>query len=314
MINISTRFAQCQLTFRNALKNSSNKNINKLHQVTKKGTNIQADSYLSTRDAIKKIRSKTETQIEEELTTQSLVIKAIWEQGCTKYNMPWCKVLDSLPRNLYSFVTRYLSNCLANGTNAVKWGISTSAKCVFCNENQTLQHVISSCKTSLNEGRWYWRHDSILVNISRIVSKIPSVKVYCDIENSEFLTPSVIIGDSERPDIVVIKERECKVIELTVGFETNILKNSERKRKKYTELMKRLSKDYDVEYVDLSMGGIGVIGTESKGILKMFTDLGLSKQEGDYLLKKIINVCIRTSYYIFCQRNKKWEAPSLLTW
>ena len=76
-INISTRFAQCQLTFRNALKSSSSKNINKLHQVTKKGANIQADSYLSTRDAIKKIRSRTEVQIEKELTTQSLVIKAI---------------------------------------------------------------------------------------------------------------------------------------------------------------------------------------------------------------------------------------------
>ena len=136
-INISTRFTQCQATFRNALKNSSNKNNNKLHQVTKKGTNIQADSYLSTRDAVKKIRSRTETQIKEELTTQSLVIKAIWELGCTKYNTPWCKVLDSLSRNLYSFVIRYLSNCLANGTNTVKWGIATSAKCLFCNENQT---------------------------------------------------------------------------------------------------------------------------------------------------------------------------------
>ena len=48
--------------------------------------------------------------------------------GCTKYNTPWCKVLDSLPRNLCSFVIRYLSNCLASGTNTVKWGIATSAK------------------------------------------------------------------------------------------------------------------------------------------------------------------------------------------
>ena len=129
-------------------------------------------------------------------------------------------MLDSLPRNLYSFVIRYLSNCLANGTNTVKCGIATSAKCLFCNENQTLQHVISSCKTSLNEGRWNWRHDSILINISRILSKIPDVKAYCDVENTEFLTPAIITGDSERPDIVVIKDKECKVLELTIGFET----------------------------------------------------------------------------------------------
>ena len=313
-INISTRFTQCQLTFRNALKNSSNKNINKLHQVTKKGTNIQAESYLTTRDAIKKIRSTTETQIKDELTTQSLVIKAIWEQGCTKYNTPWCKVLDSLPRNLYSFVTRYLSNSLANGTNAVKWGISTSAKCLFCNENQTLQHVISSCKTSLNEGRWNWRHDSILLNISRFLSTLPGVKVYCDVENTEFLTPSVITGDQERPDIVVIKDKVCKVLELTVGFETNILKNSKRKTERYKNLIERLGNDYNVEYIDLSMGGIGIIGSDSKNIRKMFIELGLSTEETDYLVRKVINVCIRSTYYLFCRRNKEWEGPSLLVW
>ena len=150
-------------------------------------------------------------------------------------------MLDSLPRNVYSFVIRYLSNCLANGRNTVKWGIATSAKCLFCNENQTLQHVISSYKTSLNGGRWNWRHDSILINISRILSKIPDVKVYCDVENTEFLTPAIKTGDSERPDIVVIKDKECKVLELTVGFETNILKNSERKKKKYTDLIKRFN-------------------------------------------------------------------------
>ena len=206
-INISTRFTQCQLTFRKALKNSSNKNINELYKVTKKGTNIKADSYLSTRDAIKKIRSSTENEIKSELTTQSLVIKSIWEQSCSKYNTSWCKVLDSLPRNLYSFVIRYLSNCLANGTNAVKWGIANSAKCIFCDENQTLQHVVSACKSSLNEGRWNWRHDSILINIARMVSKIQGVKVYCDVPGLDFQNPSVITGDVERPDIVFIKEK-----------------------------------------------------------------------------------------------------------
>ena len=222
--------------------------------------------------------------------------------------------MDSLPRNLYSFVTRYLSNCLANGTNAVKWGIATSPKCLFCAENQTLQHVVSACKTSLNEGRWNWRHDSILVNISRMIAKIPGVKVYSDIEGTEFQSPSVITGDAERPDIVVVKGRECKVLELTVGFETNIQKNSERKQRKYADMIKRLEREYDVKYFDLSMGAIGVIGNESKNVKNMFEELGLTPEESTYLVKKMTNVCIRSTYYIFCRRNKEWESPSLLTW
>ena len=187
----------------------------------------------------------------------------------------------------------------------MKWGIANSAKCIFCDENQTLQHVVSACKSSLNEGRWNWRHDSILINIARMVSKIQGVKVYCDVPGSDFQNPSVITGDVERPDIVFIKEKVCFVLELTVGFETNIQKNSERKRNKYADLIKRLEKDYDVKYLDLSMGSIGVIGNESKGIKTMFEKLGLTKEESNYLLKKVINVCLHphTSYFVDGTRN-----------
>ena len=122
-----------------------------------------------------------------------------------KYNPEWCKVLDSLPKNLYSFVTRYLSNCLTNGTNAVKWGIANSPKCLFCSEKQTLQHVVSGCAVSLKEKRWSWRHDSILINIARFMAKLQGVIVYCDVNNAEFQTPSVLTGDDKRPDIVVMK-------------------------------------------------------------------------------------------------------------
>ena len=104
------------------------------------------------------------------------------------------------------------------------------------------------------------------------------------------------------------------MLELTVGFETNLKKNSDRKLKNYADLITRLGTNYDVKYFDLSMGGIGVIGNESKGVKIMFEKLGLKKEESDYLMRKIINVCLRSTYYIFCQRNKEWESPSLLTW
>ena len=313
-IDVSTRFSQCQCTFRKALENSTNVNIRKLHAVTQKGKNIQTDSYLSTKDAIKKIRAKTESVVKEELSTQSLVVKSIWDFGSVKYSADWGKVLDSLPRNLYSFATRYLSNSLANATNAVKWGIANSSKCLFCNENQTLQHVISSCKISLNEKRWNWRHDSVLLNTARFLAKIPDIKVYCDIENTEFQTPSVITGDEKRPDIVAIKHNRCMVLELTVGFETNIEKNTERKRASYDELISRLKTQYQqVKFVNLSMGAIGVIG-KGCNLQKEFKEMGLDDKESTYLTRRIINVCIRTTYYLFCQRNIAWEPPSLLAW
>ena len=112
----------------------------------------------------------------------------------------------------------------------------------------------------------------------------------------------------------MIKDKACKVLELTVGFETNMLKNSKRKTERYKDLIVRLGNNYNVEYFDLSMGGIGVIGSESKNLRKMFIDLGLSIDESDYLVRKFINVCLRSTHYIFCRRNKSWEGPSLLAW
>ena len=53
----SSTFTQCQVTFRNSLKNSLNSNIRSMHKVTSTGTNIQYDKYISTKDALKQIRS-----------------------------------------------------------------------------------------------------------------------------------------------------------------------------------------------------------------------------------------------------------------
>ena len=103
------------------------------------------------------------------------------------------------------------------------------------------------------------------------------------------------------------------ILELTVGFETNIAKNSERKKAKYEELIESLGSRYQVRFVNLSMGGVGVIG-KGGNLRQAFKDLGLEDKEATYLVRRIINVCIRTTYYLFCQRNKIWEVPTLLAW
>ena len=83
-VPISSRFTQCQVTFRKALSKSTNKDIQHLFESTSTGPNLQYDQYLSTKDAIMKIRSMKEKRVENELKTQSLVISSIW-----KYVLPF---------------------------------------------------------------------------------------------------------------------------------------------------------------------------------------------------------------------------------
>ena len=199
---------------------------------------------------------------------------------------------------------------MANGTNAIKWGITNSSTCIFCDQQQTLGHVIGGCETALLESRYNWRHDSVLLNIYKTI-KSQGLQAFVDIEG--YPNPSIITGDEQRPDFAIVKDDNLLLLELTVGFETNIKKNFDRKAKRYQQLLAKLSNKYKVYYVNLSLGAIGIIGKDSL-IMTAMGNFDLSKETLNFIVNRTINVCIRTTYYIFCMRNKEWENPELLNW
>ena len=64
------------------------------------------------------------------------------------------------------------------------------------------------------------------------------------------------------------------------------------------------------QFINLSMGALGVYGETSTSLVRFLSDLGMNKKEIDFALWKICSACIR--YYIFCCRNKEWSNPELL--
>ena len=114
----------------------------------------------------------------------------------------------------------------------------------FCLNSQTLQHVVSGCKVYLPEGKYNWHHDSILKNLVTYFRSIcGNLKYYVDIPGFE--SPSVIIGEERRPDIVIHDTNKLYIIELTVDFETRISINTERKSKHYENLCKELNQGFE---------------------------------------------------------------------
>ena len=137
--------------------------------------------------------------------------------------------------------------------------------------------------------------------------------VYADI--TEFSSPSTITGDAERPDIVIVRGDDLFVLELTAGFETNLLKNYQRKNLVYADLIARLSSNYsNVRYLNLSMSAIGCVSGETDNVAAWMKGVGLTDNEIAYNIRKAMKICIRTTYYIFCRRNNEWSAPDLLDW
>ena len=46
--------------------------------------------------------------------------------------------------------------------------------------------------------------------------------------------------------------------------------------------------------------------------LDMMNDIGIDKKQQRYIIKKMINIAIRATYYIFCCRNRNWDSPDLM--
>ena len=247
------------MTFKNKVRKSGNHNICEIHKSTS-NINIQYYQFSSTHDALKHIRSSDVSCILEKLTTQSVVVKAMWEFVDGRFINQWSNAISHLPRNIYNFTICYLSNTLENSRNVIKLGITNSSTCIFCDQQRTLGHVIGGCKTALLESRYNWRHNSILLNIYKII-KSQALQAFVEIEG--YPNPSIITDNEQRPDFAIVKDDNSLLLELTFDFETNIKKNFGRKAKCYQQLLAKLSNKYKVYYVNLSLGAISIIGKDS---------------------------------------------------
>ena len=142
--------------------------------------------------------------------------------------------------------------------------------------------------------------------------KTNKIKIHCDIEG--YINPLVIIGDENRPDMIVTQNKSTIfVLELTVGFETNLDYNTKLKASKYREMLKSPENKFEkVNFVNLSMGALGIVGAHSS-VTNILKALGFQQQEIAYSIKKVMCCCIRGTHYVFCMRNKAWSQPSFLS-
>ena len=114
-------------------------------------------------------------------------------------------------------------------------------------------------------------------------------------------------------------QSECLyyVLELTVSFESYLNNNAVRKKEKYLNLIKEMSRNYRrVKFVNLSMSSLGVFffffSDECSTLLDMMNDIGIDKKQKPYIIKKMINIAIGATYYIFCCRNRNSDSPDLM--
>jgi len=306
----SIKFIQCQTVIRKALKLSKSDSIKDLWKTSSNNTNIQYDVYKSTKDVLKDFRSIQQDKLKNDLLSQGSFFSNITKFSLSSLHSTWSSAHAYLPKNIFNFTIRYINNSLPTRKNLVKWGLSTSSECTFCCSSESLNHVVAGCQFYLD--RFTWRHDSILNFItSTLQPVIDRSSLYADIDG--YQNPSMITGDQHRPDLL-IKTPDCLyILELTVGFESNLINNAKRKFNKYKLLIETLQKKFKtVKFINLSISSLGVFSTECSSFLEILEELDFDKKQKMYIIRKIIQIAIRSTYFIFCKRNKIWENPELM--
>ena len=195
--------------------------------------------------------------------------------------------------------------------NLARWGISTSSDCSYCLAPETLLHIVAGCQSYLE--RFTWRHDSVLNFLATNLRTVSGSCLYADLPG--YNNPSIVTGDCFRPDLLLSFSNECLyVVELTVGYGSNLEKNVQRKNEKYAQLILEQSDHFKkVKFINISISSLGIFAKECSTFMDMLTDVGFDKKHQTYCIKRMTTIAIRTTYYIFCCRNKEWTNPELLT-
>ena len=157
-------------------------------------------------------------------------------------------------------------------------------------------------KTYLDEGRFTWLHNSALPFIANSFQSIVGSTIYVDLPG--FLSPSIITGDTFRPDLLLVTaDKKLFVLELAVGFETNLNINAQRKRDKYHQLLQTLNSQFSiVKFVNLSVSCLGIFGHSADSFVDMCNDLDINENHLRFIIRKTSNIINRSLFYFLPQK------------
>ena len=224
-----------------------------------------------------------------------------------KENVTWKSIIHNVPRGVLSFALNSTTNTLTTPDNLRRWGKRMVSVCPLCGNHGTLEHILNFCSVSLTQGRYTWRHNSVLNHITNMIlqNKPSNLEVFCDISgfdiNGGTIPPDVLVTQS-RPDLVLLNRQEKSIclLELTCSFERNSEAANVRKSLRYTSLKSDLEeRGYKCFLVPFEVGSRGYIFKSTKSnIFNIFTTMKISANHR-HCIKNMSKISLLASYTIF---------------
>ena len=196
-------------------------------------------------------------------------------------------------------------------------------RCGFCGNIETLAHILSNCSTALSQGRFTWRHNSVLGSIINLIR--PHLKngfiLHADLPGHQAphggTIPPHILVSALKPDIFLYNElsQEVVVFELTCPWDTNIDRSHTFKSQKYAPLVSDLSHSFVVSFFSVEISARGQVTKNNQSRLKSFIHKCCDNTNG--MLKSVARIsskaALLSSFSLFsARRQPTWEDPAPL--
>jgi len=120
----------------------------------------------------------------------------------------WNRLITGPPAGQLSFLLRAGTDCLPTLLNLCRWRYRVNSSCLLSSPNPTSPHILNGCQEALSQGRYTWRHDSVLNCLVSLVSDC--MLTYLVLEPVSIFTSTVM------PDLVLTSEDSVTMIEVTI--------------------------------------------------------------------------------------------------
>ena len=228
-----------------------------------------------------------------------------------------------IPQGVLKFAINAGVNTLPSLDNLKRWGKRVSDRCTFCGNTETLAHILSNCNVALTQGRYTWRHNSVLNSLINLIR--PHLKagmvLYSDLPGFTAphggTIPLHILVTALKPNICVFSEtsEEVIVFELTCPWDSNIARSHAFKSEKYAPLIADLSERFVVSFYSIEVSARGQVSKENRSRLKSFVSKCCAGTNIPFksLARVSSKAALLASYSIFsARREPTWENPAPL--
>ena len=148
-------------------------------------TNTTKSLMAFKRETRKSLKNSSTCRWNQKLSSLCVQNKFLHITELEAENHFWRRIMDGLPSGQLSFMLRAGSDTLPTPMNLQRYKIQVSSHCKLCQGPQaTTGHILSACPKALEQGRYTWRHDSVLLSLVKSLEKVlPNVQIYADLDN-----------------------------------------------------------------------------------------------------------------------------------